>query len=51
MSVCKIPTQHGAKHKNILPLISPVPSDEADGGTLSNINRHFHLSVKINLAG
>jgi hypothetical protein len=46
LSVCQIPTQYGAKHKNILP--SPVPSDIADGGTLSNINRHFHPSVTFN---
>lgn len=36
VSMYGIPTQHGAKHKNILPLISPVPSDIADEGTLSN---------------
>jgi hypothetical protein len=48
VSVCQIPTRHGAKHKNILPLISPVPSDIADGGTISNINKHFHPSVTLN---
>ena len=47
VSVCQKPTQYGAKHKNILPLTSPFPSDIANGGTLSNINRHFDPSVTL----
>jgi hypothetical protein len=33
----------GAEHNNILPLISPVPSDMADEGSRSNINTDISI--------
>ena len=49
VSVYRIPIQHGEKHKNILPLISPVPSDIADEGTLSNTGISILLLLLMNV--